>query len=55
MMLALSDEGLARLVIAAGRVPAKSRRRWLAEFAAKLEGRDPFVDPAPFRAERFLS
>jgi hypothetical protein len=43
IMLALSDEALARLVIGASRVPVHARDRWLQRLAQKL---DP--PPRPF-------
>jgi len=36
-MLALTDQALARLVIAAGAVPVRKRGRWLRHLAAQLE------------------
>jgi hypothetical protein len=36
-MLALTDQSLARLFIAAGRVPYNRRRKWLAAIVARLE------------------
>jgi hypothetical protein len=38
-MLALTDEALAQLMIAATAVPAKQRRQWLEDIAARFEGR----------------
>ena len=38
-MLALTDEALAQLMIAATAVPAKQRRQWLQDLSAKFEGR----------------
>jgi hypothetical protein len=45
-VLALSDAALARLCIAAGRVPRARRRRWLATVARQLEQGEP-VKPIP--------
>jgi hypothetical protein len=37
-MLSFDDQSLARLAIAATRVPTSRRRQWLADIAARLEG-----------------
>jgi hypothetical protein len=40
-MIALSDVGLARLAIAASRVPVNRRRQWLVDIARSLETGEP--------------
>jgi hypothetical protein len=36
-MIALDDQALARIAIAAGRVPRQERRRWLRELAERMD------------------
>ena len=51
-MLALDDAALARLAIAAGRLPADQRGAWLEGIAAKAEGKQPMAGAAECRACR---
>jgi hypothetical protein len=51
-MLALSDEALARLAIAAGRIAPQQRRRWLKSLARELEG-SYTPSPNAYRLRKF--